>query len=165
MSFEDSKAHYVVVTGIIIKDNKYLIAKRSSSEKVFPGLWTVPGGKLEQEDYTTLKSNADFGQWYNVFEQLLKREVKEEVGLDVKNIKYLTNLVFRRPDNIPVVVISLFADHAKGEVKLSDELSEHKWITVEEVKDYEFIAGIRDEIELLDKHLKGEEISALQEHD
>ena len=31
---------------IIVKDGKYLIAKRADYEKAFPGLWTVPGGKL-----------------------------------------------------------------------------------------------------------------------
>ncbi len=35
---DDRKAHYVVVTAIVIKDGRYLIAKRSLEEKAFPGL-------------------------------------------------------------------------------------------------------------------------------
>ncbi|GAI15302.1 unnamed protein product, partial [marine sediment metagenome] len=43
--------HYIVVTGILVKDGKYLIVKRADWEKAFPGRWTVPGGKLEVLDY------------------------------------------------------------------------------------------------------------------
>lgn len=100
-----NKAHYVVATAIIIKNGKYLIAKRSSKEKVNPGQWTVPGGKLEVNDY--LKRQKDTSMhWYNVFENLIKREVMEEVGIEIKNLKYLTSLSFIRPDGIPTVVAS-----------------------------------------------------------
>ena len=49
--YDKNKAHYIVATAIIIKDGKYLIAKRASHEKVNPNQWTVPGGKLELSDY------------------------------------------------------------------------------------------------------------------
>jgi len=155
---DQKKAHYVVVTGIIIKDGKYLITKRSSSEIAFPNKWTVPGGKLETKDYENRKADTSAGQWYNICEDLLKREVMEETSLKIKNIKYLTSLVFKRPDNIPVVVLSLFAEHAEGEVKLSKDMTEHAWVTAEEAKNYDLIDGIYEEIKMLDKHLKGSSI-------
>ncbi len=152
---DPDKAHYVVVTGIILKDNKVLIAKRSPNEKAFPNMWTVPGGKIEKNDYKPVeKDTAD--AWYNILERVLRREVKEETGIEIKNIKYLTSLVFERPDNIPVVVISLYADYASGEVKLSPDMTEYKWVTLEEAKKYNFISGIYEEIVMLDKVLKGE---------
>ena len=76
--------------------------------------------------------------------------------MKIKNIKYLTSLVFERPDNIPVVVISLYADHAQGDVNLSPDLTEHKWVSPEEARNYDFISGIYEEIVMLDKVLKGE---------
>ena len=152
------KAHYVVVTGIIVKDGKYLIAKRSDKEKAFPGKWTVPGGKLEADDYKNRASDTSAGQWYNICEDLLRREVKEETNLDIKNIRYLTSLVFERPDGIPTVVLSLIADHHNGEVELCDDLTEYKWVTVKEAKEYDLIDGIYEEIEMLDRSLKGENI-------
>jgi len=155
---DPKKAHYVVVTGIIVKDRKYLITKRAPSELAWPNKWTVPGGKLEAKDYEEREADTNAGQWYNVCENLLRREVMEETGLKIKNIKYLTNLVFRRPDNIPVVVISLFADHHEGEVKLCEDMTEHAWVTVEEAKNYDLIDGIYEEIEMLDKHLKGNSV-------
>src|SRR5579862_7752967 len=72
----------VVITSIIVKDGKYLITRRSLSKKRFPGMWTLPGGHLEISDYTNSpKETADY--WYNVLEKALRREVKEEVGLEI----------------------------------------------------------------------------------
>jgi len=51
--YDPQKAHYLVVTGILIKDNKFLITKRAPTEKAFPNQWTVPGGKLELDEIFT----------------------------------------------------------------------------------------------------------------
>ena len=150
---EEEKLHYVVVTGIIIKDGKYLITKRSPKEKAFPGLWTVPGGKLRKSDYATLpKDTAD--HWYNVLEKLLEREIEEEVGLKIKNIRYLLSLSFVRADGIPTVIISLYCDYDSGEVKLSEESVDYAWVSADELDKYKFVPGLREEIELVDKVLK-----------
>jgi 8-oxo-dGTP pyrophosphatase MutT (NUDIX family) len=151
---DPDKAHYLTVTGIILKDGKFLIAKRAPTEKAFPNKWTVPGGKLESKDYINRPKDTP-EHWYNVFEHLLHREVMEETNLKIKNLKYLTSLSFIRPDNIPVIVISLYADHHEGEVKLCSELTEHAWVTLEEAKNYDLISGIYEELEMLDRVLKG----------
>lgn len=157
---DKDKTHYIVATCIIVRDGRYLIAKRSLTENSFPGKWTVPGGKLETKDYMARKFDTEKGeQRYNVVEDLVKREVKEEVGLDVGNVGYVTSLVFIRPDGIPTLVISLYSEDCPGEVVLSDELSEYKWVTLEEAKKYDLIDGIYEEIEMLDKHLRGEILS------
>jgi 8-oxo-dGTP pyrophosphatase MutT (NUDIX family) len=149
----DEKAHYVVVTGIVIKDGKYLIARRSLEEAAFPGLWTVPGGKLNRGDYeNSPKDTPD--HWYNVLEKLLQREVEEEVGLKIKNIRYLLSLAYIRSDNIPTLIISLFCDYASGEIKLPKDLIEYAWVDIKELKNYELVPGLREEIELVDKALK-----------
>jgi len=155
--YDPKKAHYVAVTGIIVKDGKFLITKRAPHEKSFPNKWTVPGGKIEVTDYKSRPKDTSV-HWYNVMEHALRREVKEETNLDIKNIRYLTSLVFERPDNIPVVVISLYADPVEGEIKLCNDLTEHKWVTLEEAKNYELIEGIYEELEMLDKLLKGQEV-------
>lgn len=151
----DNRAHYVVATGIVVKDGKHLITKRSEKEKAFPGKWTVPGGKLEVEDYKKREPDTSAGQWYNICEDLVRREVMEETGLKIKNIKYLTSLTFIRPDNIPVMVISLYADYEEGEVKLCGDLTGYKWVSLEEAKNYDLIEGIYEEIEMVDKIFKG----------
>lgn len=151
--YDENKAHYIAVTGILVKDGKFLITKRSSTEKSFPNKWTVPGGKLVLEDY--INEPKDTSQhWYNIFEKNLKREIMEEVGLGIKNIRYLTSMTFIRDDGIPTVIVSLFADYCGGEIRLCPDLTEYKWVTLEEAKDYDLIEGIYEELEMLDKYLK-----------
>lgn len=156
--YDQKKAHYLVVTGIILKEGKYLIAKRSEKEKAFPGQWTVPGGKLELDDYAKREKDTS-AHWYNIFEDLLRREVLEETGLKIKNLRYLTSLSYIRSDNIPTIIVSLYADHHEGEVALAPELTDHAWVTLEEAKEYELIEGIYEELEMLDKVLKGQDFN------
>ena len=82
----------------------------------------------------------------------------EETGLSIKNISYLTDLVFIRPDGTPTIVVSLFADYDSGEIKLCEDLTEYAWVSLEEAKNYDLIDGIYEEMEMLDKLLKGKKI-------
>lgn len=152
---ENAYLHEVVMTAIIIKDGKYLITRRAATKKRFPGMWTVPGGKLETNDYKNLpKDTTDY--WYNVLEQVLKREVKEEVGLDVGNIRYVTSLATIHADGSPSIVISCMADYVGGEVTLQPEETDmHAWVTLEEAKSHQLIDGIYDELQMAENALKG----------
>jgi len=155
---DKNKAHYVVATAIILKDDKYLIAKRGPHEKAFPNEWTVPGGKLELNDYIKLPKSTK-NQWYNISQILLEREVAEEVGLKIKNIRYLCDLVFIRPDKIPVYTISFVADYKSGKIKLCPDLTDYAWVTSREAKKYPMIEGIHEELEMADKVLSGKKIN------
>ena len=151
--YDQNQLHYVVVTGILIKDGKYLIVKRADWEKAFPGKWTVPGGKLKVLDYVLGEKDTKH-HWYNVFEEALKREVKEEVDLEIKNIGYVTSMVYIRPDRIPCIIVSLFAEPVGENIKLCNALTEHAWVDIEEAKNYDLIDGIYDELVILDNYLK-----------
>jgi len=152
---ENKFLHEVAITAIIVKDEKYLITRRSMQKRRFPGMWTVPGGKLETDDYINLpKDTKDY--WYNVLERVLRREVKEEVGLDIKNIEYVTSLATVHGDGNPSLVISCLADYEGGEVTLKlDETDEFKWVTLEESKNYELLDGIYDELVMADNQRQG----------
>ena len=79
----------------------------------------------------------------------------EEVGLEIKNIGYVTSMVYIRPDNIPCLIVSLFAEPcSETEIRLCNALTEYKWADLEEAKEYDLIEGIYDELEILDKFLK-----------
>jgi len=81
----------VAIKGIIICDKKILIIQRSSNDDIGANTWEFAGGKLEfGED---LKSG-------------LIREVKEEVGLDVKvlNLAYATT--FKTNPHRQVVILT-----------------------------------------------------------
>lgn len=145
------KTHYVSVTGIIRKGGRYLICKRSPEEKAFPCKWCVPGGKIEKKDFIdTKKDTAD--HWLDIFEKTLQKEVLEETNLKIKNIGYVSSLVFIRPNGYPTIIVSLYADHADGEVKLcEDELTEYAWVSLEEAKNYDLIENIYEQLEKVDR--------------
>lgn len=152
---ENKYLHEVAITAIIVKDDKYLITRRSQNKKRFPGMWTVPGGKLETNDYISLpKDTKDY--WYNVLEKVLRREVKEEVGLNISNIAYVTSLATVHGDGNPSLVISCLADYQSGEVILKqDETDDFKWVTLDEAKDYDLIDGIYDELVMAEDQRRG----------
>lgn len=146
--------HEVAVTAIVVKDGKYLITRRTLIKKRFPGVWTVPGGKLETSDYVNLPKDTD-NAWYNVLENVVRREVREEVGLEIKNIDYVISLV-TLDGGTPLLVISCSADWASGDVVLQeDETDQYAWISSEEAKNYKLIDGIDKELLMVDKRRKG----------
>ena len=154
---ENSKLFRIAVTAIIRKDNKYLICKRHSSEKVFPSKWCVPGGKLETKDFMNLPKDTN-DHWFDVIGKGLVREVKEETNLEIKNIDYVSNLAFFAGD-IPVIIFSMHADYNSGEVKLElDSLTDYAWITIDELDDYDLIENIPEQIIKADKLFKEKDL-------
>lgn len=141
----DPRLHFVVATAIIVRDGKFLIAKRAPHEKAFPNKWTVPGGKLVVSEYKDLPKTTE-NCWYDIIEWLVKKEVKEEVNLEIGKVGYVTDLTFIRPDGYPVITLSYWAPYKSGEVKLCKDLTDHVWVTLEEAKNYDLIDGIWDEL-------------------
>jgi len=147
--------HEVAMTAIVVKDRKFLIIRRSPNKKRFPGMWTVPGGKLETHDYLNLPKDTQY-YWYNVLEKVLRREVKEEVGIEIDNIEYVTSLATVHGDGNPSLVISCMANYSSGKISLqSEEVDKFAWVSLEEAKNYELLDGIYDELVMVDKKLKG----------
>jgi 8-oxo-dGTP pyrophosphatase MutT (NUDIX family) len=144
------KVHYVSITGIVRKDGKYLICKRSPNEKAFPNKWCVPGGKIEHSDFVnTQKDTAD--HWLDIFEKVLRKEIREETNLEIKDIGYCSSLVFIRPNGYSTIIVSLFADYSNGDVKLAnDELTEYAWVTLDEAKEYDLIENIYEQLVRVD---------------
>ncbi len=158
LKYDDSHLHYIAITAIIHKDGKYLITKRSPNERAFPSMWTVPGGRMDANDYIATPKNSG-SAWYGQVENTLRREVLEEVNLEIENIKFLVDMTLLRPDVVPVVVLSFYADYKSGEVKLDDDAVDFAWVTPEEAEAYELIEGIREEIIMADRLNKCEDIS------
>ncbi len=160
---QDVELYRVTSTAIIHKDGRFLITKRSLNKKAFPGKWTVPGGGLESGDYiNTPPTTKSDKVWYSVLDNNLRREILEEVGVEMEKINYLLDLVFIRPDNIHVLTLSFYAPWKSGEVKLNEENIDFAWISASQIKDYDLIGGIAEEIIMVDKILKGEDPSTVK---
>ncbi len=99
----------VSIALIIKKNEKVLLGKR----KKYPEAWGFPGGKL------------DFGE--NIEESIL-REVDEEVGIKVKNLKFatITNDILDEIGEHFVTLIML-ADYDSGDVVLKEPEKCERW--------------------------------------
>ncbi|OIO64965.1 hypothetical protein AUJ30_01815 [Candidatus Wolfebacteria bacterium CG1_02_39_135] len=150
----DPRLHIIAVTGIVEKNGKYLILKRSEREVTYPGFWTVPGGKLVRHEYESSPLTEKTDAWYDIVSRTLEKEIMEEAGLEIEGIRYLTDMVFIRPDNIPALVLSYYCRHKAGNVALGKDMVDYAWIMPEEGKNYQIIPGILDEIIMVDKILK-----------
>lgn len=145
--------HEVIATAIIVKDGRYLITRRSPQKNRFPGMWTVPGGHLEVGDYINMPKDEN-GYWRNVLEHALKREVREEVGLEIKNVEYITSMALVHTDGSPSIVISCVAEYASGDIYLQEEEADQfRWVNINEAKKYTFVGGIYNELVVVDRKL------------
>ena len=98
-----------------------------------------------------------------MLEKSVKREIKEETGLEVGKPELLVDLTFIRPDGIPVFCLSLYTPYVSGEVDIGNDPEgdtvDFKWVTLEEAKEYDLIPGIWDEIRQVDEILKSKKLS------
>lgn len=116
-----------VVAALIKRDNKFLICQRPRN-KARALLWEFVGGKVEQGESR---------------EDALKRECKEELDVDITVGKLFMKVVHEYPDI--TIGLSLFeAEIDEGqEIKLLEHV-DAKWITAEEIYEYEFCPADED---------------------
>ena len=88
----------------VFKNGKFLMQQRKGSHGA--GSWSVPGGHLE------------FGE---SFEDTARREVKEETGLEIKNVRFgaVTNDHFTN-ENKHYVTIWMLSDWASGDEYITE---------------------------------------------
>ena len=150
---KENKLFYFVANVVIYRegDGRCLLLKRSVTEKVHPGKYAVPGGKLEWEQLdinNPTRLNDDVLDFENAVEELLKREAMEEAGVEIEGkLKYINSVAYIRPDGIPSILLKFAAKYKSGEVVLEQgAFDDYMWANVEEVKDYECIKGIPEEV-------------------
>ncbi len=147
------KLFYFVANVVVYrdKDKKCLILKRDEREKAHPGKYAVPGGKLEWKDLpmdAPTRMNGNIFDYENSVEELLKREVLEEAGIEVEDeFTYINSVAFIRPDETPVVLVKFAGKYKSGEVRPEEgAFTDYAWVNEEEVKDYDCIKGIKEEV-------------------
>ncbi|XES76060.1 MAG: LamG-like jellyroll fold domain-containing protein [Candidatus Bathyarchaeia archaeon] len=115
------KTFSICVDGIYVKDSKILLLKRNVEP--FKGYWHVAGGHVEENES---------------LQDALKREFKEETGLDVKVGKIVGWRIEETPDRIKII-LAFEVTSAEGEIKLNSEHTEFSWfntIPLNSVYDY-----------------------------
>ena len=147
------KLFYFVANVVVYRDSdkRCLILKRDEREKVHPGRYGVPGGKLEWENlpiYKPTRVNGDVLDFENAIEDLLKREAREEAGIEIGDeFFYINSVAFVRPDETPVILVKFGGLYKNGDIVLEKgSFTDYKWVNAEEVKQYDCIDGICDEV-------------------
>ncbi len=112
------------VKAIIENDNKILFIKRSNEYGKISNSWDIPGGR------------TNFGEDP---EQGLKREIKEETGLESEEIKKIldASTVFKNQEK-QIVRITYLCTVKDTEIQLSNEHTEMQWIPKQEIKNIQF---------------------------
>ena len=109
-----------VVAALICRENRFLICRRPAY-KARGMLWEFVGGKVEPGE-----TGPD----------ALRRECREEMGVDVSVGDIYTEVTHQYPD-ITVHLVLFRAEIVAGEPELLEH-SELAWITAEQIPDYSF---------------------------
>ena len=121
-----------IVTSFIRDNNKLLILKRSNKVKTMKDLWSGISGIIENNE-TPLKR--------------AKIEIFEEVGIKenkINLVKSVEKIKISSPqyENHEWEVFPFLFETKESEIKLNWENSEHKWINVNELKNYETVPSL-----------------------
>jgi 8-oxo-dGTP diphosphatase len=120
-----------VSAGVIEKNNKILIAKRKKG-KCLEALWEFPGGKLEENE---------------TIQECLKREIKEELDIEIKVGKFLCKTEFFCTDK-KIVLMTFMAEYISGILILNDH-DDAKWVSLNELNNYEFVRADKEIVKAL----------------
>lgn len=100
-----------IVNAVLVRDGCVLLARRSAARKAYPGLWSFPGGHVEQgED----------------FEGALRRELGEEVGIVPAECRELAPIVDPHVGTTTYRIYAVTRWHGEPRI-LDEEHSELRW--------------------------------------
>ena len=106
-----------MVTGLIKKDGKYLLLFNNKQKK-----WASPGGKIE---------------WDETHLNALKRELKEEVGIEVRDAKLVFKGKFAECIIDTSFYIYVIKDFVGEPMNIEKEKhSDMRWLTKSEIKNF-----------------------------
>lgn len=137
----DCNSRYCPACGTRMEQKEAIMKKcPACGNEMYPNISTAIIVLIRKEDSILLVRARNFkGTFYGLvagfletgetLEECVRREVKEETGLEVKNITYFDNQPWPYPSGL---MVGFIADYAGGEIKLQkEELSEGAFYTRE----------------------------------
>ena len=100
----------IVLGALVVKEERILLARRKP-EKAMAGKWEFPGGKLKDDETE---------------QECIKREIKEEMNVDIEVLKYFDTSVYIYPYKT-IELRCYYAKLLNEDLKLSDH-SEIVWV-------------------------------------
>lgn len=123
----------VAAVGILVVDDHVLLLKRIDTDRMFPGKWGLPGGKVDPGE---------------TLEQACAREFQEETGIDVDVVERMCRVVGWHPVHQVSVTVTSYLVEAEdpSEVTLSvDEHQDFEWVDLSQVTSFD-LAGRTTEL-------------------
>ena len=117
---------------VIMDEQKRMLITQRSLHLSKGGYWEFPGGKLELNESPEIA---------------LIREVHEEVGLEVLSYHYLGD-VHHSYDTYQVTLYGYVVDQYRGEARCCETQTGIRWVSLNELSDYDFPEANR---QLIDK--------------
>ena len=126
----------VVVAAVIFLGGKALCVQRPENAREYVSLkWEFPGGKIEPGEDR---------------EQALRREIREELDVEIGNLEYFTTVKHAYPDfHLVMHVYNCLI--LKGEPLLKEHVA-LKWLRVEELDQLDWAAA---DIPIVEKLMRG----------
>ena len=108
-------------------DHHYLIITRSANEDHAAGKLSFIGGKVD-----------NVGAAHDILENTLRRELLEEVGLEVGGLIYIESTSFISDRGGAVLNIVFLCEYIGGEpvIAAPDEIAALQWLTGEQILDH-----------------------------
>lgn len=107
-------------TDIIVEcNNEILLLRRANYMKRFGGKWCLPGGHIDNQE--TSKT-------------AILRELKEETNIIINDATFFTNYKYMSGETSDIYYIIL---KEKPEVKISREHAQYKWVSRNDIHNYE----------------------------
>ena len=133
-----------IVCGIIQEADKLILGKKAKGRPPYPDVWHTPGGGTENKELSEkLFNTKDYDNEY--FHQELKREMKEELGVEINNIKNIVPKFRSSPreaetqnkegETTHYYFLEYLCDYAGGELKPDDDIAEAKWVNRNDLKE------------------------------
>jgi len=121
----EADTYLVNVDGVVVRDGEYLLIERAAGEAHAGGTLAFPGGTVEQPPGSE-----------NPIETTVRRELNEEVGIEVGNVAYVTSRTFESDDGSQCINIVTMCEHVRGEPfpRAPDEVAAVHWLTADEIR-------------------------------
>ena len=120
-----------VAAGLVFREGRLLITQRPAGGHL-AGLWEFPGGKREAHES---------------FEECLRRELKEELGIEVEVLELVESLTHDYPEQS--VHLRFFRCAWKQHEPRAIECAAFRWVRAEELERYQFPAADARLLEIL----------------
>ena len=110
----------VAAKSFVIRDGRLLILKRASNDIQKPNIWEIPGGRLKVGEDP---------------KEGIKRETKEETGIDIEILYPINVRHFVRDDGQTITMLIFLCKALHDNVKISEEHSDFDWVVLEKCKE------------------------------